>query len=150
MNREGRPAEALAILEDLLVQHPRDARAHFEYAGALDFLGREQEAIAPYRKAQALGLDGDDLPRFYVQLGSTLRNVGDTAAAIELLDEGRDRFPHYLPIRAFRALALASAGRSEEGVADLLDALVELASGGLDGYERAIRSYASALVATDP
>lgn len=60
--QEERVAEALAMLEDLVARYPDNPRAHFEYAGALDFLGREAEALAPYRRVQALGLSGDDLP----------------------------------------------------------------------------------------
>jgi tetratricopeptide (TPR) repeat protein len=146
LNREGRAEEALAIVKGLVERYPDNPRAHFEYAGALDFQGREAEAVAPYRRAQELGLSGDDLPRLYVQLGSTLRNLGKAWEAVHLLEEGREQFPAYAPIRAFRALALASAGCADEAVVELLDVI--LANGDridLDGYERALREYTEAL-----
>jgi Flp pilus assembly protein TadD len=142
LNREGRPEEALATARALVERYPDNPRAHFEYAGALDFQGREADAIAPYRRAQELGLAGADLPRFYVQLGSTLRNVGKVWDAVHLLEEGRERFPHYAPIRAFHALALVSANCSKEATVELLDLI--LANGnaiGLDGFDRALREY---------
>ncbi len=142
LNREGRSEEALAILQTLVSRHPDDPRAHFEYAGALDYLGREADAVAPYRRAQTLGLSGDDLPRLYVQLGSTLRNVGELEEAERFLREGRERFPDHVGIQAFHALALSSAGRDREAVVILLDLINANADRiDLDGYDRALRAY---------
>lgn len=146
LNREGRSEEALAAARALVDRYPDDPRAYFEYGGALDYQGRETEAVEPYRKAQELGLSGDDLPRLYVQLGSTLRNIGKTWDAIHLLEEGRERFPDYAPIRAFHALAQISADCGKEAVVELLDLV--LAHGdaiALDGYERALREYTEEL-----
>lgn len=143
--RDGHAAEALTMLESLVLSHPENPRAHFEYAGLLDFLGREAEAVAPYRRAQALGLAGVDLPRLYAQLGSTLRNVGDLDGALAVLDEGQQRFPDYAAIRAIRALALVSAGRCSEAMSELIETFVVTPGVDLDGYERALRAYASAL-----
>jgi Flp pilus assembly protein TadD len=146
LNREGREAEALAVAEALVERYPDDPRAHFEYAGALDYQGREAEAVAPYRRAQALGLAGDDLPRLYVQLGSTLRNVGEVEEAERFLAEGRRRFPDHAGIQVFHALALVSAGRSREAVVALLDLIATHADKiDLDGYDRAIRAYTDEL-----
>ena len=146
LNREGRAEEALAAAQGLVERYPDNPRAHFEYAGALDYQGREAEAVAPYRRAQELGLSGDDLPRLHVQLGSTLRNIGQAWEAAHLLEEGRERYPDYAPIRLFHALALISADCGKEAVAELLDLV--LANGariGLDGYERALREYTDEL-----
>jgi Flp pilus assembly protein TadD len=146
LNREGRAEEALAIVRALAERYPGDPRAHFEYAGALDYQGREAEAVAPYRHARALGLSGDDLPRLYVQLGSTLRNVGEIAEAERFLAEGRERFPAHAGIRAFHALALVSAGRCTEAVVALLDLINAHADQiDLDGYDRVLRAYTDEL-----
>ena len=146
LNREGRAEDALAAARALVERYPDDPRAHFEYGGALDYQGREAEAVGPYRRAQELGLSGDDLPRLYVQLGSTLRNIGKAWDAIHLLEEGRERFPDYAPIRAFHALAQISADCGKEAVVELLELV--LAHGDaimLDGYERALREYTEEL-----
>lgn len=146
LNREERWEEALAVAQALVERYPDNPRAHFEYAGALDYQGREAEAVAPYRRAQALGLSGDDVPRLHVQLGSTLRNIGAFEEAVRFLAEGRERFPGHAGIRAFHALALVSAGRGSEAVAELLDLVTSDGNGiELDGYERALRSYADEL-----
>jgi Flp pilus assembly protein TadD len=146
LNREGRAEEALAIVRELVDRYPDDPRAHFEYAGALDYQGREAEAVAPYRRAQELCLAGDDLPRLYVQLGSTLRNVGEFAEAERFLAEGRERFPEHAGIQAFHALALVSAERCTEAVVALLDLINRNADTiDLDGYDCAIRAYTDEL-----
>src|SRR5687767_385542 len=87
------PAGAIRHFHDLAVRHPDDARVMFAYAGALDFAGREAEAVAPYRRARELGLADDLLPRWYVQFGSTLRNIGAHAEAVALLTEGQQAYP---------------------------------------------------------
>ena len=146
LSREGRAEEALTVAQALVERYPDDPRAHFEYGGVLDYQGREAAAVAPYRRAQELGLAGDDLPRLYVQLGSTLRNVGKPWDAVHLLEEGRGQFPDYAPIRAFRAIALVSAGCAEEAVVELLDVVLANAECiKLDGYERALLDYTEAL-----
>lgn len=146
LNREDRWDEALAVAAALVERHSDDPRAHFEYAGALDYQGREAEAVAPYRRAQALGLAGDDVPRLYAQLGSTLRNVGELDEAERFLREGRERFPDHAGIQAFHALALVSDGRGAEAVATLIDLITARADCiALDGYERALRAYADEL-----
>ncbi len=146
LNREGHGEEALILARSLVARFPDEPRAHFEYAGALDFQGREAEAVAPYRRAQALGLAGDDLPRLHVQLGSTLRNVGEYDEAERFLAEGRARFPDHAGVQAFHALALVSAGRCPEAVVTLLDLITANAERiDLDGYDRALRAYADEL-----
>lgn len=146
LNRGGHGEEALTLARSLVEHFADEPRAHFEYAGALDFQGREAEAVAPYRRAQALGLSGDDLPRLHVQLGSTLRNIGEYDEAERFLAEGRARFPDHAGIQAFHALALVSAGRCPEAVVTLLDLIVSRAEHvGLDGYDRAISAYADEL-----
>ena len=146
LNQEGRENEALALAVSLVERYPDDPRSHFEYAGMLDSQGREADAVAPYRRAQALGLAGDDLPRLYVQLGSTLRNVGQFEEAARFLEEGRRRFPDHAAIRAFYALALVSAGRCPEAAITLLELVTEQSSSiDLDGYDRALRQYTDEL-----
>jgi tetratricopeptide (TPR) repeat protein len=146
LNQEGWASEALELAVTLVKRYPDDPRSHFEYAGVLDFQGREADAVAPYQRAQALGLSGADLPRLYVQLGRTLRNVGQFGEAVRFLAEGRQRFPDHAAIRAFYALALVSAGRCPEAAITLLEVMTELSSPiDLDGYDRALRQYTDEL-----
>ena len=146
LNQEGWASEALELAATLVKHYPDDPRSHFEYAGVLDFQGREAYAVAPYRRAQELGLSGADLPRLYVQLGSTLRNVGQFEEAVCFLAEGCQRFPDHAAIRAFYALALVSAGRCPEAAVTLLELVTEQSSLiDLDGYDRVLRQYTDEL-----
>ncbi|MFT4037273.1 MAG: tetratricopeptide repeat protein, partial [Thermomicrobiales bacterium] len=142
---------ALALAEELAAAFPEDAGAHFVLGGAHDAQGREHEAVVCYRRALALGLTGKDLPGFYVQYGSTLRNVGEFAEAVRVLEEGVRRFPELLSLRAFLSLAQFSDGRAEDAVATALDALM-LGSGAapdLTRYGRSLRAYISDLQGAD-
>ena len=86
------------------------------------------------------------MPRWYVQLGSTLRNVGEFDEAVSLLRDGRERFPNDATIRVFLALALLSAGRSGDALAEVIDLLLlDPAVPAPRRYERAIRGYADGL-----
>ena len=89
LNRSGKFDEALQIAHELVARFPRSAGAYFVLAGTFDFQDREAEAVPPYQRAWELGLTGDDVPRFYVQYGSTLRNVGQLDESVRVLQEGR-------------------------------------------------------------
>src|SRR5215213_5693152 len=146
LNRENQGNEALVLALSLVERYPDDPRSHFEYAGVLDYQGREADAVVPYRRAEALRLSGDDLPRLYVQLGSTLRNIGQLEEAARFLAEGRQRFPDHAAIRVFYALALVSAGRCREAAVTLLELVTEQSSSiHLDGYDRLLRQYTDEL-----
>ena len=141
--RDGQGAAAIGHFRGIVADHPDDPRAHFELAGAFDSQGYAEEAVGPYRRAMALGLAGDDVPRWYVQFGSTLRNVGETDEAVQVLTEGRARFPDDAAIQIFQALALHSAGRDRTALVALLDLVVSAADAPLDlrHYRRAIGAY---------
>ena len=142
LNQEGSIEEALEIARALVARFPNHSRAHFVLAGTFDFQDRALDALPPYLRAWELGLTGADLPRFYVQYGSTLRNVGQVDESVRVLQEGRKRFPNDAAIRAFLALALFSAGRAADALATALLALVQHAETvDLQEYERALREY---------
>jgi cyanophycin synthetase len=127
-------------------EHPDDARLAFEYAGALDSAGREREAIDVYRQALQGGLREPHRHRARIQLGSSLRAVGEAGQAYEMLSALARERPHSVAVAAFRALAAADSGRADEAVADLVDRLVEHA-GDEDtlSYQRALHRYADEL-----
>ncbi len=142
LERAGHYEEAIQHFRRLLDEYPSDPRAHFEYGGAFDSAGQEAEAIPHYRRAMELGLFGDYLPRAYVQLGSSLRNIGLYDEAIAVLDEGCRRFPDQPALRVFRAFALESAGRSRDALTDLLELVIDqVQTPDMKNYARAIRFY---------
>ena len=93
LNRAGRAEEALAAARALVESYPDNPRAQFAYGSVLDAEGREAEAVAPYQRALELGLAGDELPRLYVQYGSTLRNLGKAWDAF-IQSADRERLQH--------------------------------------------------------
>jgi tetratricopeptide (TPR) repeat protein len=150
LNRSGNFEAALQESRQLVTRFPDNPRPHFVLAGTLDFQDREAEAVPPYQRAWELGLVGDDVSRFYVQYGSTLRNVGQFEEAVRVLQEGRARFPENAAIQAFLALALFSAGRAAEALATALSILIESSTTvDLHGYERALREYVVTLLSPD-
>ena len=109
---------AVAFHADLAIRFPNDARVAFAYAGSMDSAGDEHGALEEYRRALALGLPDDLRPRLYVQMGSTLRNVGDVAGSVALLVEGVEAFPDDLAMACFLALARHKAGQPGAAVAE--------------------------------
>ena len=140
------PEPTIGYFRDLARQHPGDAHALFEYAGALDFAGREAEAAPVYEQAFSAGLDGDGLRRGLIQYGSTLRNLGRFDEAVQIMRRADEQFPGHDSIAAFLALALTSAGQCQEAVARLIIlALDRIGGEDLGNYEWALRNYAAEL-----
>ncbi len=141
-------AAAIVYFAELARRFPENASVMFAYAGAFDYAGQEANAVAPYRQARTLGLTEDELKRWYVQFGSTLRNVGEYAEAIAVLTDGHTRFPDDVAIACFLALAHHSAGESALALRTALEAvLAESAAGRIDlrRYNRALDWYAKDL-----
>lgn len=144
LHREGRNLEALYYFERLATEYPTEARLQYELAAARDGQGMEREAIAAYRKAIQLGLEGGALAGAMLGLGSALRNVGEYEDAVAALTSACNHFPDFAPLRAFLALALYSAGRADEATVMLLKFMASAGSGlDLQGYETIIHDYAS-------
>lgn len=143
---EGEAEAGLRWFREAALVHADDAHAWFEYAGAFDYLGREAEAEQPYLRAKTLGLSPEEQPRWHVQYGSTLRNLGRHDEALAVLSEGCERFPRHLALRLFRSLALHSAGRHGEALAACLETTLQAVDPQqLDGYDAALGEYAGAL-----
>jgi hypothetical protein len=138
-----------ARLEALVARLPADsAIAPFERACAQDSTGHSDRAVPLYRAALARGLDGIRRRRAVIQLASSLRNVGQVAESIALLEAERARTSDALDdaVVAVLALAYASAGRAQDGLSITLLAL----SRHLPRYQRSMAAYARALVAASP
>ncbi|OUE07506.1 hypothetical protein C5E16_09250 [Clavibacter michiganensis] len=136
-----RADETVAAMRELVAERPAgDPRALFELACAHDLVGREAEAVPLYRAAIAGGLDAGHRPLAVIQLASSLRNVGEAAEAVDLLEALPD--DEHAPGRdAFLALALHDAGRPTEALAVALRRLAPT----LPAYGRAVAAYADEL-----
>ncbi len=125
-----------------------DARAEFERAGARDSAGREDEAVVLYRRALTLGLDEEHRVQCSIQLASSLRNLGEYDAALEvILDEERlsSDGPYRDALATVHALILASAGKPAAGLSVALLALVPH----LPRYHRSMTAYAHEIADLD-
>jgi tetratricopeptide (TPR) repeat protein len=140
------PDELLAGMRVLAAERPPgDAAAAYELASAYDFLGREADAIPLYRQAIEAGLDAERLPQARIQLASSLRNVGQPEAAVDILSTTETTDVTGDAHRAFLALSLFDAGRPDAALAVALDALAKT----LPLYGRAITGYAAGLSSRD-
>lgn len=132
----------IAAIAELAAELPAaDPRGPFELGGAHDSAGFEQQAAAHYERAVQLGLSGNAREQLDIQYASTLRNLGRSDEAIALLQQtpaGADLADER---RAFLALALHSAGRTDEAVAVVIEALIPH----LSKYQRSLTNYAAAL-----
>jgi tetratricopeptide (TPR) repeat protein len=140
------PAPTVDYFTALLTQNPEAPIALFHCGRAHDFSGHAARALPFYERAFEAGLAGDELRRAFTGRGSTLRNLGRTGEAVELLGEGHWRFPEDALIRCYLALAMHSAGSSAAAVAMLLDLVVErVADPDVVAGGRPLRNYAAAL-----
>lgn len=137
------PAEdAIAQMRALADAYPgTDGRAAFELAGMLDSQGFEHEAEREYERALALGLGAEQHARLAVQYGSTLRNTGRIDDAIAVLEAAPMHPSTGAAPRVFLALALHSAGRHDEAMRVVVEAIEPT----LPRYNRSVRAYAAAL-----
>ncbi|THG35371.1 tetratricopeptide repeat protein [Glaciibacter flavus] len=137
--------EVIARIDALAAERGTDdARAEFERAGARDSAGRPDEAVPLYAHALELGLDDKHRPQAVIQMASSIRNLGDTARALALIeDEHRVHpdAPYRDEVSAFLALALASAGEERRAASVALLALAPH----LHRYTRSVTAYAREL-----
>ncbi|MFB0834257.1 tetratricopeptide repeat protein [Arthrobacter halodurans] len=139
---ESDPRGSIKKMQVLASERPEgDAAALFEMGGVHDSLGLEGEAIRLYRDAIAAGLEGERATRVYIQLASTLRNVGASAEAVSMLESMPAAGADEAPRQAFLALALYDEGRYGDALRTALNALIPT----LHGYRRSLAGYAEDL-----
>ena len=136
----GRYDEAIALLDVALATSPDDPIALYHLGSAHDSAGHEAEAVEPYRRALAGGLDPEMALAARIQLASTLRNMGETRESVEILEAAVAEHPQHRAARMFLSLALVSDGRSTDAVRILLDLLLTNA-GPPERYTRSLRNY---------
>ncbi len=136
----GQVEHVLGLLKKLDARFPNVAEIVYQIAWTLDMLGRPDEAFPFYEKAVTLGLPPNELSGALIGLGSTLRTLGQTARAIEVLESGRRQFPENREFEVFLAMSLHDAGRHTEAMQLLVTTLVDTSEDiGITAYQRAIR-----------
>ena len=137
--------EAVAAMRELADAYPgSDGRAAFELAGMYDSHGFEHEAEREYERALELGLPPEQHAQLAVQYGSTLRNTGRVDLSVAVLEAAPTHPSTGSAPRVFLALALHSAGRHDEAMRVVVEAIEPT----LPRYNRSVRAYAAAL--TEP
>ena len=141
--------EHRALIESLAAELPEgSAEASFERACALDSTGASERAVPLYRDALERGLGPTRRRRGVIQLASSLRNVGEAAESVRLLEAELWSESDELDdaVRAFLALALTDVGREREAVSHALTALAPH----LPRYQRSLAAYARDLFDAEP
>ena len=111
-----------------------------------DSAGREEEALAHYRRAFEFGVPDERLAEASLGFGSTLRNVGSIDESLTVLSDAVARFPEHRALRVFLAYALWSAGRQADAMRSLVETLyVGDPEPELERYRRSIEGYANDL-----
>jgi tetratricopeptide (TPR) repeat protein len=132
----------IEYFQDIANQNRASARTIFELANALDYLGREAEAIPQYKEALRLELPTECQAYALIQLGSSLRNVGRANEAIELLAEAEHTFPEYSSISIFLGLSLYIEGRYAEALKTVMEAMVRnVRTADMQHYTREMENY---------
>lgn len=139
----------LARLDGLAAElPPGSAVALYERGGGYDSTGHPELAVPLYRAALDAGLAGSRRRQAVIQMASSIRNLGDAAAAADLLRAemaaGNDELDG--AVRAFLALALVDLGCEREAAALALATLAPL----LPRYGRSLARYAAAIGAAGP
>jgi catechol 2,3-dioxygenase-like lactoylglutathione lyase family enzyme len=140
------PEDFVARMQALVAELPRaHAVGAFEMGSAQDSTGRPELAVPLYRTALGAGLRGLRKRRATIQLASSLRNLGNAAEAVSLLEAELQAPSDALDsaVAAFLALALADLGREREALEHSLGAL----SRHLPRYNRSLARYAHDLTA---
>lgn len=139
-------AGALEILNSALRDTPTDPMVHYQIGWSHDALGKEADAVEPYKQALAFGLKGAARLGVYVGLSSTLRCLGRYIEALEVIDKGRQEYPSEMALSVFRSLILNNLNRGDEAITDLLTILLDTTADlGVRQYDRALRFYSSRL-----
>lgn len=142
------PQTFVSQIEGLVGELPAgSAIAQFERGSANDSTGHPDVAVPLYRAALSSGLSGLRRRRATIQLASSLRNIGNSQEAADLLSAELRAPSDELEgaVRAFLALALVDLGREREAVAHSLTALSHY----LPRYNRSLARYAHAIAPAD-
>ncbi|MDZ5472011.1 tetratricopeptide repeat protein [Bacillus sp. 31A1R] len=135
--------EAKELLLDLIVENSEDYLINFYCAEAHDGLGLEREAIPFYQKALENGMEGELKEKAFVQLGSSLRCIGEYDHALVIFKEGLKEFPNNHALKVFLSMTLYNIGEYKESVENLLETIIESSSDKwINTYKRALSFYA--------
>ena len=134
------------LLEKLEKAHTNHPLIQFYLGSVYDALGREREAISYYQGALKNKITGVHREEAFIQLGSSLRAIGEYHEAKNVLLTGLKEFPENRALQLFLAMTLYHLGEHKEAVAMLLKIAVAINDDPWIGkYAKAISFYADHL-----
>lgn len=113
---DGRPAQAIPLLERSVKTHPTDAADAFALAVAFDRTGNKTGALQQFQRAAAL--DAND-SRVQVSLALALKDVGNATEALEHFAQAARLAPSEAPVRLNYGVALLESGQAKAAVEQL-------------------------------
>lgn len=142
----GRADHVPDLLRKLDARFPNVAEIHYQLAWTLDTAGKPADALPHYEKAVALGLSPNEHANALIGLAVTLRTLGRSDRAAEVLRSSRLQFPDNREFNVFLSLALHDLGEHAEALRLALLALCDTTEDpGLTAYQRVLRYAASRL-----
>jgi tetratricopeptide (TPR) repeat protein len=138
--QKGNPEAMLKKFREVFKDYRGNVLYLVEYANALDFMGKEAEAIPIYKMAIRLGLTGKMKTRAEIQLGSSLSVTGENESAIDLLSK-MNRGTGDPAALAFLCIALFRSGEIKRSLKTALSFILTANQGLIREYQRAISLY---------
>ncbi|MGP6240240.1 tetratricopeptide repeat protein [Cuniculiplasma sp. SKW4] len=135
-----KPEVMLGKFQEVFEEYREDSVYLFEYANALDFLGKETEAIPLYQMAIGLGLSVKIKTQAEIQLGSSLSVIGESESTIAILSRVYKETGDPTAL-AFLCIALFRSGELERFIKEALSYIISCNQGLLPEYKRALSQY---------
>ncbi len=144
--KAGELHKAKTILLTLIQEEPDHPEIQFLCGSVHDALGQEKEAISFYNAALHLGISGVHREETYIQLGSSLRAIGEYEKAKQILTEGLAEYPDNAAMHIFFAMTLYNLGNCKEAISRLLKITAQNKNDEwLKKYQKAVMFYADHL-----
>ncbi len=130
----------LAKFQEVFEEYRENAVYLFQYANALDFVGKESEAIPLYQTAIGLGLPEIMKTKAEIQLGSSLSVTGENESGINILRRVYTETGEPSAL-AFLCIALFRSGELGKSIKEALGYIISGSQGLLPEYKRALAQY---------
>ena len=134
------PEVLLGKFQEVFEDYSENAVYLFEYASALDFLGKETDAIPLYQMAIKLGLSKKIRTQAEIQLGSSLSVAGKNESATSILSRVLKETADPAAL-VFLCIALFRSGELEKSLKTALSFILSGNQGLLTEYKRALSQY---------
>lgn len=110
---EGKPAEAVQVLNEALRLNPADEDVHYDLGMALARVGKLEEAIRQYEEALRIL---PDYVEAHNNLGNLLMRTGHLDEAIQHFESALKRMPEYASAHNNLGTALQQTGHTNEAI----------------------------------